>query len=152
MGEAKPKGSAGMAIYHYSAQIIGRKQGRSSVAASAYRSASRMVDARTGEVHDFRKKGGVAHSEIMAPEHAPDWMLDRAQLWESVEAVEKRSDAQLSREFNVALPVELTKAQQIALAQDFVQRELVDRGMVVQLDLHDLDSHSPPLSRHGNPA
>lgn len=102
-----------------------------------------MVDARTGEVHDFRKRSGVAHSEIMAPEHAPNWMLDRAQLWESVEAVEKRSDAQLSREFNVALPVELTKAQQIALAQDFVQRELVNRGMVVQLDLHDLDSHNP---------
>jgi predicted nucleic acid-binding Zn-ribbon protein len=132
-----------MAIYHYSGQVVTRSAGRSSVAASAYRSAVKMTDARTGEVHDFTRKEGVYHSEVMTPDHAPAWMSDREALWQSVEEVERRKDAQLAREFNIALPVELTTQQQIDLARDFVKKEFVDRGMVAQLDLHDLLSHNP---------
>lgn len=132
-----------MAIYHFSAQIIGRSVGRSSVAAAAYRAGAKMVDARTGEIHDFTRKGGVFHDEIMVPSNAPTWMLDRSELWNHVEQTERRKDAQLCREFNVALPRELDRKQQLALARDFVQRELVDKGMVVQLNLHDLEGENP---------
>lgn len=132
-----------MAIYHFSAQIIGRSVGRSSVAAAAYRAGAKMVDARTGEIHDFTRKGGVFHDEIMVPSNAPTWMLDRSELWNHVEQAERRKDAQLCREFNVALPRELDRKQQLALARDFVQQELVDKGMVVQLNLHDLKGENP---------
>ena len=87
-----------------------------------------MVDARTGEIHDFTRKGGVFHDEVMVPSNAPTWMLDRSELWNHVEQTERRKDAQLCREFNVALPRELDQKQQLALARDFVQRELVDKG------------------------
>ena len=82
-----------MAIYHLSAKVISRAAGRSSVAAAAYRTAGRLRDDRQGLEHDYSRKGGVVHSEIMAPENAPDWMRDRDQLWNAVEAVEKRRDA-----------------------------------------------------------
>ena len=87
-----------MAIYHFDASVISRSKGRSATAASAYRAAERIVDRRTGEVHDYTRKHGVAHSEILAPEHAPDWARDRSALWNAVEQIERRKDAQVSRE------------------------------------------------------
>ncbi|RUR51946.1 MobQ family relaxase [Vreelandella populi] len=132
-----------MSMYHFSGQVISRSDGRSSVEAAAYRSAAKLVDNRTGETHDYRRKKGVTHSEILAPDHAPSWMLDRTRLWDSVEAIEKRKDAQLAREFNVAFPIELTYEQNLALMRDFVQVEFVERGMVADCNMHDLNSHNP---------
>ena len=126
-----------MAIYHLEGKIISRSQGRSAVAASAYRSAERLVDERTGLTHDFTKKEhDLVHSEILLPDNAPKWMEDRETLWNHVEATEKRKDAQLAREFNIALPRELSEEQNIALARAFVQKEFVDKGMVADLCLH----------------
>ena len=126
-----------MAIYHLSGKIISRSQGRSSVAASAYRAAEKLVDERTGLTHDFTKKADdVFHREILLPCDAPAWMSDRAKLWSHTEAVEKRKDAQLAREFNIALPKELTDKQNIALAREFINKQFVDRGMVADLCLH----------------
>src|SRR5690242_11639656 len=97
-----------MAIYHFSGTVIARSQGRSAVACAAYRSAERLVDAHYACVRDYSRKQGVAYKEILLPEGAPDWMSDREKLWNAVERGEKRKDAQLAREFNVALPRELT--------------------------------------------
>lgn len=126
-----------MAIYHLSAKIVSRSTGRSSVAAAAYRSGSRLRDERTGHDHDYTRKGGVEHSEIVAPENAPDWMLDRATLWNTVERVEKRRDAQLAREIEVALPRELAVDSRAELVRGFVQTEFVDRGMIADFAIHD---------------
>ena len=70
-----------MAIYHLSVKAIGRSQGRSATAAAAYRAATRIEDERTGLVHDYSRKGGVLHREIVALEDAPSWAQDRARLW-----------------------------------------------------------------------
>ncbi|MFC6199110.1 MobQ family relaxase [Ponticaulis profundi] len=136
-----------MAIYHLSAKVISRAGGRSSVAAAAYRSAGRLRDDRQGTEHDYSRKGGVVHSEIMAPENAPDWMRDRDQLWNAVEAVEKRRDAQLAREIEVALPRELDRGERLDLLRGFVQREFVDRGMIADVAIHEgkaRDGHGQP--------
>ena len=126
-----------MAIYHLSGKIISRSQGRSSVAAGAYRAAEKHLDERTGLTHDFTKKADdVFHREILLPEGAPAWMGERERLWNHVEVVEKRKDAQLAREFNIALPKELTDKQNIELACEFVQKQFVDKGMVADLCLH----------------
>jgi len=125
-----------MAIYHFSAKVIQRSKGRSAVAAAAYRSASELEDERLGRSHDFTAKAGVVHSEVMLPAGAPERWLDRSALWNEVEAVERRKDAVLSREVEFALPRELSQAEGIALAQDFVRRQLVARGMVADLNVH----------------
>ncbi|PYD77618.1 MobA/MobL family protein, partial [Komagataeibacter sucrofermentans] len=104
-----------MAIYHLHAKVISRATGRSAVAAAAYRAASRLHDLRLDRDHDFSNKSGVVHSEILLPDGAPERFLDRATLWNEVEAIEKRKDAQLAREVEFSIPREMTQAQGIAL-------------------------------------
>ena len=125
-----------MAIYHFSGQVISRSTGRSVVAAAAYRAADHLMDERYDQVRDYTHKSDVAHAEIMLPAGAPDWMADREKLWNAVEAVEKRKDAQLAREFQIALPRELTLKQNIELAREFMQREFVAQGMVADFAIH----------------
>ncbi|MFT8786860.1 MULTISPECIES: Ti-type conjugative transfer relaxase TraA [Acetobacteraceae] len=125
-----------MAIYHLHAKVISRATGRSAVAAAAYRAASRLHDLRLDRDHDFSNKSGVVHSEILLPDGAPERFLDRATLWNEVEAIEKRKDAQLAREVEFSIPREMTQAQGIALARDFVREQFVERGMVADLNVH----------------
>ena len=132
-----------MAIFHLHAQLISRRQGQSVTAAAAYRSGEKIEDERTGLTFDYTRKQGVDATEILPPENAPAWMGERSQLWNAVEAVEKRKDAQLARELDLALPIELSHAEKQQLLRAFVQRELVSRGMVADLACHDFDSHNP---------
>src|SRR5579863_7746387 len=125
-----------MAIYHLHVKVIGRKSGSSAVASAAYRSASRLRDDRLERSHDFSGKRGVVHSEVMLPEHAPEAWSDRERLWNDVEVFEVRKDAQLAREVEFAIPREMSEAQGIELARDFVRGEFVDRGMIADLNVH----------------
>ncbi|PZP44818.1 MAG: Ti-type conjugative transfer relaxase TraA [Azospirillum brasilense] len=134
-----------MAIYHFSARVIGRGQGRSVVAAAAYRSGTRLRDERLGQGFDYSGKAGVVHSEILLPEGAPrHWSapsgeaqrVARAALWNAVEAAERRKDSQLARDIELALPRELSRAEAIRLARDFVAEQFVARGMAADLNLH----------------
>lgn len=140
-----------MAIYHFHAQVLGRGPGRRNqhgtlkvradnvVAAAAYRAGERLVDDSRDErkVHDYARKRGVAHAEILVPEGGAAWLGDRQQLWSRVEAMEKRADAQLAREIDMALPHELTREQRIALVRDFVAEQFVARGMVADFAVHE---------------
>jgi Ti-type conjugative transfer relaxase TraA len=125
-----------MAIYHLSVSNISRSQGRSVVAAAAYRSGECLSDARYEKVQDYSRKTDIAHAEVMLPDHAPSWMAKREQLWNAVEAFEKRKDARLAREVQFSLPRELTIEQNIELAKEFVQKTFVDAGMVADLSVH----------------
>ena len=125
-----------MAIYHFTAKVIKRSHGRSAVAAAAYRSASAFTDQRQGQQFDYSDKSGVVHSEIFSPTGAPAWMGNREALWNAAEAAERRRDAQVAREVEFALPEELSQAEAIGLAREFVKREFVARGMVADLNVH----------------
>jgi len=139
-----------MAIYHFSAKVIQRSHGRSAVAAAAYRSASELEDARVGQSYDYTAKEGVVHSEIMLPAGAPERWLDRSTLWNEVEAIERRRDAVLAREVEFALPRELSQAEGIALAQDFVRQQFVARGMVADLNVHWTKAADGELQPHAH--
>lgn len=132
-----------MAIYHCSVKNIGRSQGRSATGAAAYRSAEQILDERTGITHDYTRKSGVDHTEILAPANAPDWMQDRSTLWNEVERIEKRKDARLCREIEVALPCELSRTESQKLVRDFVKSECVEKGMVADIAFHHMDSDNP---------
>ena len=122
-----------MAVYHFSAKTVSRSAGRSSTAAAAYRAAARIVDERTGEVHDYTRKGGVVDSIVVLPHGGT---MNRAELWNKIEAHHKRGDATVAREFVVALPAELDAAQRQELARTYA-RELADRyGVGVDLNIH----------------
>ena len=132
-----------MAIYHFSAQVISRGSGKSSVAASAYRSGEKLTDERLGVDHDYTRRGGVTYSEILTPSNAPEWANDRNRLWNEVEKIEKSKDSQLSREINIALPVELSREQQIELIRKYVKENFVDKGMAADISMHDKMDGNP---------
>ncbi len=132
-----------MAIYHCSVKIIGRSKGKSVIAAAAYRAGEKLYDRETGLTHDFTRKGGVAHREILLPDHAPKEYLDRQTLWESVTKVEKKSNAQLAREVEVALPVEFSKELQLVVIREYVQINFVSKGMCVDIAIHDKKNGNP---------
>jgi Ti-type conjugative transfer relaxase TraA len=134
-----------MAIYHFSAKIISRANGSSALASAAYRSASRLHDRRLERHHDFSNKAGVVHSEVRLPDGAPEHLADREKLWNAVEAAELRKDAQLAREVEFAIPLELDQAEGIRLAREFVEREFVARGMIADLNVHwDIEADGEP--------
>ncbi len=116
--------------------MISRSQGRSATAAIAYRVAERIEDRRTGLTFDYAARGGVDHTETLAPDHAPDWVRDRSELWNRVEESETRKNSQVAREVRVALPAELTHAQRVELVRDFAQEQFVGSGMIADIALH----------------
>ena len=132
-----------MAIYYFNASVISRSKGRSATASAAYRAGEKILDMRTGEIHDYRKKKGVDDQIILAPNNAPDWVKNRAKLWNEVERIERRKNSQVAREIKLAIPVELNLSQQIELVKTFATEQFVSQGMVADVTFHDLDSHNP---------
>ncbi|MDP4026709.1 Ti-type conjugative transfer relaxase TraA, partial [Methylobacterium sp. NEAU 140] len=140
-----------MAIYHCQMSVVARSSGRSAVAAAAYRSAERLENARDGLVHDYTRKAGVIHAEIVLPEGVDAvWALDRSALWNAAEAAEKRSDARVAREFVVALPHELSAEARTALTRAFAQ-ELADRtGAAVDFAVHEPHRDGDDRNHHAH--
>jgi len=125
-----------LAIYHLNMSIIQRSKGHSGVAAAAYRSGSRLVDERTGLVHDYRRKKDIIHSVILAPTGSPPpWVFDRQTLWSKAGAAGRRADSQEARQITLALPHELEFNDQVTLLSRF-GRHLTSLGMVVDANLH----------------
>ena len=127
-----------MAIYHLHIKIAAsRGKGKSAVSAAAYRSGEKIKSDYDGNTHDYTRKGGVVHTEIMLPEHAPPEYADRSVLWNAVEKVEKAKNAQLAREVEVALPKELSAEKNIALVREYVKHNFVEKGMCADIAIHD---------------
>jgi len=125
-----------VAIYHLSVKPVSRSAGRSATAAAAYRAGCKIADERTGEIHDYTRKGGVESSDIVLPDGAPEWATDRAALWNAAELAEKRKDACVAREFEVALPSELSPAERRRLALDFAKDMANREGCAVDVAIH----------------
>ena len=136
-----------MAIYHASTKPIARSAGRSAVAAAAYRAGVELVDARTGLVHDYTRKGGVEHTEILTPDALG---AERNALWDAAELAEKRKDARTAREWIVALPAELTADQRKDLARDFGQCLVARYGVAVDFAIHAPDREGDHRNHHAH--
>ena len=132
-----------IAIYHCNIGIVSRGKGKSAVAAATYRSGEKITNEWDGMTHDYTRKRGVVHTEILLPPHAPPSFSDRATLWNSVELYEKTGNAQLAREIDAALPIELSREEQIRLVREYCSSQFVSRGMCVDFAIHDTDSGNP---------
>lgn len=140
-------GFIAVAIAHFSASIVSRGDGRSAVLSAAYRHCAKMEYEREARTIDYTRKQGLLHEEFVLPADAPNWaralIADRSvsaaveAFWNKVEAFEKRSDAQLARDLTIALPLELTPEQNIALVRDFVEKHILAQGMVADWVYHD---------------
>lgn len=132
-----------MAIYHCTVNIISRAKGGNSVASAAYRSSELLCDERLGITHDYTRKTDVDYKEIIAPNHAPESYCNRAILWNTVEQAEKRKDAQVAREVEVALPRELDNDQKVKLVQEYAQVNFVNQGMIADIAIHKINGNNP---------
>ena len=132
-----------IAIYHWNVGIVSRGKGKSAVAAAAYRSGEKLTNEWDGMTHDYTRKGGVVHTEIILPPHAPPSFSDRSTLWNSVELYEKAGNAQLAREIDAALPIELSREEQIRLVREYCSSQFVSKGMCVDFVIHDTNSGNP---------
>lgn len=140
-----------MAIYHLSTKPVSRSSGRSAVASAAYRCAVLLTNQRDGLVHDFTRKEGVEHKEIVLPEGlSADWALDRSALWNAAEFAEKRKDARVAREFEIALPRELSPEGRLKAARAFAQ-DLANRyGAAVDFAIHSPGEHGDIRNYHAH--
>ena len=140
-----------MAIYHFSMKPVSRAKGRSAVASMAYRAGEKLTNERDGITHDYTAKQGVEHAEIVLPEGVnADWARDRSDLWNAAEFAEKRKDARVAREFEIALPHELSAEQRLEAAREMAQ-ELADRyGAAVDFAIHAPHEASDVRNHHAH--
>ena len=125
-----------MAIYHLSVKTISRSAGRSATAAAAYRSGVKIEDEHTGEIHDYTRKGGVESKALVLPPERPEWATNRAKLWNMAEGAETRKNSTVAREFEIALPAELTPAQRKALAVEFALEIVQQHKCAADVAIH----------------
>lgn len=143
-----------MAIYHLSVKIISRSSGRSSVAAAAYRSGDILTNEWDGITHDYSKKRWIEHTEIILPPNAPEEFKDRSTLWNAVEMAEKPGNAQLAREVELALPIELSPQERLSLVRSYIKENFTSKGMCADFAIHNpplTDDRGRPIDLNGNP-
>lgn len=124
-----------MAIFHMSFSNISAGKGRSAIASAAYRSGEKLFDDKEGR-HYFYTRSVMPESFILTPKNAPEWASNREQLWNEVEKKDRKSNSRYAKEFNVALPVELSESEQKELLTKYVQENFVDQGMVADVAIH----------------
>jgi MobA/MobL family len=143
-----------MAIFHLNAHPVSRGKGQSAIAKAAYNSRTKLEDERTGLKKDYSRMEGVQFSGIFAPKDAPEWAKDRQQLWNEVERREDQSNhaekAQLAREIRIGLPHELTEQQREWLVKDWVREQLVRKGMVADVNIHEPHSDGDDRNYHAH--
>lgn len=139
-----------MASYHLSTDIVKRSLGYSAVAASAYANGIDFYNERAGKLEAYGQKRGIFHSEILAPESAPDWIFNRHELWNRVERFEKRGDAQVARTMVLALPHELPDEDKIAIVNEFARDMFVSQGFVVDAGFHRADRRGDQRNDHAH--
>ena len=124
-----------MAIFHMSFSNISAGKGRSAIASAAYRSGEKLFDDKEGRSY-FYARSVMPESFILTPKNAPKWANDRQKLWNEVEKKDRKANSRYAKEFNVALPVELSEDEQKELLTKYVQENFVDQGMVADVAIH----------------
>lgn len=132
-----------IAIYHFNVKIVSRGKGASAVAKAAYISGEKIKNEYDGIIHDYRKKCEIVHKEIILPHNAPPKFKNRSVLWNAVEKSETRKNSQTARHIDAALPVEISRDEQIDLVRNFCNQCFVSRGMCVDFAIHDKGDGNP---------
>ena len=139
-----------MAIYHLSVKTISRAAGRSATAAAAYRSGCVIGDFRTGEIFDYRRKRGIDSADLVLPSNAPKWASDRSALWNAAETAETRTNSTVAREFEIALPEELSADERKRLALHFAREIVARHGCAADVAIHSPRKNGDHRNHHAH--
>lgn len=132
-----------IAIYHFHVKMVSRGKGKSAVGKAAYISGEKIKNEYDNMIHDYRKKKEIVHKEILLPDNAPQKFKKRSVLWNAVEKSETRKNSQTARDIDAALPVELSRAEQVDLVRNFCNQCFVSSGMCVDFAIHDKGDGNP---------
>lgn len=139
-----------MAEHHLSVKKGSRAKGQSAVARAAYRAGEQLIDQRTGLTHDFSRKSGVMHTEILLPSGAPPRLRDRGELWNAAEAAERRKDSAVDREWELGLPAELDDEERLAITRQFGVALTERYGIAVDVAIHRPSRHGDQRNHHAH--
>lgn len=145
-----PCGRGGPILFRVEVKTIKRSAGHSATAAAAYRSGARIIDERTGEIHDYRKKRGIISSRIILPDNAPADLADRATLWNTAEAAENRKNSVTGREVLLSLPSDLSPDERADLATNFAQWLSDNYQVAADVSLHAPDRRGDDRNHHAH--
>ncbi len=137
------KGDVHIAIYHFNVKIVSRGKGASAVAKAAYISGEKIKNEYDGTIHDYRRKREIVHKEILLPDNAPQHFKKRSVLWNAVEKSETRKNSQTARHIDAALPVEISRSEQIDLVRNFCNQCFISKGMCADFAIHDKGDGNP---------
>jgi len=143
-------GAECMASYHLSVKTIKRSAGRSATAAAAYRAGAELECEREGRMHDYRAKQGVRETFIVAPDDAPEWASNRSDLWNAAEARENRRNSVTAREWELALPADISGAARREIAESFAQELVARYGVVADVAIHDPHKEGDQRNHHAH--
>lgn len=124
-------------------KVVSRGKGASAVAKAAYISGEKIKNKYDNITHDYRKKKEIVHKEILLPYNAPPKLKKRTVLWNTVESAETRKNSQTARHIDAALPVEISRHDQIDMVRNFCQQCFITRGMCVDFAIHDKNDGNP---------
>lgn len=82
------------------------------------------------------QKSGIRFTSLYAPENTSPDLLNRQNLWNKVEQVERRKDALLAREFEIAFPQELNQEQRKKMLNELCSDLVKKYGVVVDAAIH----------------
>lgn len=136
-----------MAIFHMTTKSVSRGKGRSATAAAAYRAGVCIFDTRTGERHDYSRRSGVVSATLLLPTGV---VLSREELWNAAEGAEKRKDARVAREVEIALPAELSAAERRTLATEFAAKLVQRYGVAADVAVHLPDRRGDQRNHHAH--
>jgi len=137
-----------MSIRYLKAKVVQRSKGQSVIGAAAYRVGDILTNNLTGQTWDYSQKSDVLYTEILAPHISPQRVHEREYLWNEVEAIETRKDAQLAKKLLLALPYELGTQESIDLVRRFLREECVNHGMIADFAIHVPTPPNDPRNIH----
>ncbi len=130
-----------MAIYHFTTKIVKASKGKCAVASAAYQAAEKLYDERLGQSFSYTHKEECVYSEIMLPKYAPAHLKDRETLWNEVEKIQSKSNSRYARQFEFSLPIEWAREECIERVREFIQKNFVAKGMIVDWAYHEKDGN-----------
>lgn len=125
-------------------RIHKRSDGAKAVSKAAYRSGEKLFDEKYDRIRNYENKGkkdGI-ESEIFLPSHVSEKYKDRNVLYNEIERIEKRKDAQLNREIEFSLYTEFTPKENKELVKRFSEF-FTEKGMIADVCFHKLKGDNP---------
>lgn len=133
-----------MSIYHLNMSNVSRAAGSSSCATLSYISGVAIHEERTNTTYSYGRAERVMCVGTLLPSSAPAAYQNPETLFNAIEDFETAENARTAKKIEIALPREFDLATQRAVVEDYIKRNLNERGYAATYAIHhDKDGNNP---------